>query len=114
MWRNAPMRVPVEGQEAHGAVLQRRVVAVHQVALRAQHCYMYRAVKRVLERQAAHVLYRGKARQTLPPIQEWRRFDADVQPGLFWCEDLAAGESPKRRRSTRRRWCEGRSTGASA
>ena len=44
---------------------------------------------------------RGEA---LPPIQEWRRFDAaDVQPGLFWCEDLrearrqlmAAGESPK-------------------
>ena len=68
------------------------------------HCYMYRAVKRVLERQAARVLYRGEARQTLPPIQEWRRFDAaDVQPGLFWCEDLrearrqlmAAGESPK-------------------
>ena len=51
------------------------------------HCYMYRAVKRVLERQAARVLYRGEARQ----IQEWRRFDAaDVQPGLFWCEDLEA------------------------
>ena len=33
------------------------------------------------------MLYRGEARQTLPPIQEWRRFDAaDVQPGLFWCE----------------------------
>ena len=67
-------------------------------------CYMYRAVKRVLERQAARVLYRGEARQTLPPIGEWRRFDAvDVQPGLFWREDLrearrqlmAAGESPK-------------------
>ena len=28
------------------------------------HCYMYRAVKRMLERQAARVLYRGKARQT--------------------------------------------------
>ena len=93
------------------------------------HCYMYRAVKRVLERQAARVLYRGEARQTLPPIQEWRRFDAaDVQPGLFCCEDLrearrqlmAAGESPKvtissRRRRLRwgtrirellRRWCE--------
>ena len=55
----------------------------------------------MLDRQA---LYRGKARQTLPPIEEWRRFDAaDVQPGLFWCEDLrearrqlmAAGKSPK-------------------
>ena len=46
-----------------------------------RHCYMYRAVKRVLERQAA---YRGEARQTLPSIQEWRRFDAaDVPPGLF-------------------------------
>ena len=54
-----------------------------------RNCYMYRAVKRVLERQAVRVLYRGEARQTLPPIQEWRRFDAaDVQPGLFWCEDL--------------------------
>ena len=32
--------VPVKGQEAHGAVLlQRRVVAVHQVALRAQHAH---------------------------------------------------------------------------
>ena len=28
------------------------------------HCYMYRVVKRVLERQAARVLYRGEARQT--------------------------------------------------
>ena len=27
------------------------------------------AVKRVLERQVVRVLYRGKARQTLPPIQ---------------------------------------------
>ena len=37
---------------------------------------------------AGGVLYRGEARQTLPPIQEWRRFDAaDVQPGLFWCEE---------------------------
>ena len=48
---------------------------------------------------------------TLPPIQEWRRFHAaDVQPGLFWCEDLrevrrqlmAAGESPKVAISSRR------------
>ena len=78
------------------------------------HCYMYRAVKRVLERQAARVLYRGEARQTLPPIQEWRRFDAaDVQPGLFWCEDLrearrqlmAAGESPKVAISSPAQYC---------
>ena len=49
------------------------------------------------------MLYRGESRQTLPLIGEWRRFDAaDVQPGLFWCEDLrearcqlmAVGESP--------------------
>ena len=75
---------------------------------------MYRAVKRVLERQAARVLYRGEARQTLPPIQEWRRFDAaDVQPGLFWCEDLrearrqlmAAGESPKVAISSPAQYC---------
>ena len=58
-----------------------------------------------LERQAARVLYRGEARQTLPPIGEWRRFDAaDVQPGLFLREarrQLMVGESPKvARRST--------------
>ena len=82
---------------------------------------MYRAVKRVLERQAARVLYRGKARQTLPPIQEWRRFDAaDVQPGLFWCEDLrearrqlmAAGESPKVAISSPAQYCGLRLSGA--
>ena len=39
------------------------------------HCYMYRAVKRVLERQTARALP-GRARQTLAPTQEWRRFDA--------------------------------------
>ena len=75
---------------------------------------MYRAVKRVLERQAARVLYRGEARQTLPPIGEWRRFDAtDVQPGLFWCEDLrearrqlmAVGESPKVAISSPAQYC---------
>ena len=36
-------------------------------------CYMCRAVKQVLERQAAGVLYRGEARQTLPPIGEGAR-----------------------------------------
>ena len=70
--------------------------------------------KRVLERQAARVLYRGEARQTLPPVQEWRRFDAaDVQPGLFWCKDLrearrqlmAAGESPKVAMSSPAQYC---------
>ena len=76
------------------------------------HCYMYRAVKRVLERQAARVLYRNKARQTLPPIQEWRRIDA-ADVGLFWCEDLrearrqlmAAGEGPKVAISSPAQYC---------
>ena len=86
VWRNAP------------------TLKKHRTVCFDGHCYMYRAVKRVLERQAARVLYRGEMRQTLPLIQEWRRFDAaDVQPGMFWCEDLrearrqlmAVGESPK-------------------
>ena len=87
MWRNAPMRV---------LSLQGDLVDSYDPALKEHrtvcflafdgHCYMCRAVKR---------LYRGEARQTLPPIQEWRRFDAaDVQPGLFWCEDLAGGAAP--------------------
>ena len=62
-------------------------------------------MKRVLERDAWRTLYRGEARQELPPIVEWKRFDPalPLEPGLFWCEDLrearrdlmAAGESPK-------------------
>ena len=109
VWRNAPMRVlSSQGDLVDSydpALKEHRTVCF--LAFDG-HCYMYRAVKRVLERQAARVLYRGEARQTLPPIQEWRRFDAaDVQPGLFWCEDLrearrqlmAAGE-------VLRRWCE--------
>ena len=74
------------------------------------HCYMYRCVKRVLERDAWRTLYRGEARQELPPIVEWKRFDPalPLEPGLFWCEDLrearrdlmAAGESPKLTLST--------------
>ena len=105
VWRNAPMRVlSSQGDLVDSydpALKEHRTVCF--LAFDG-HCYMYRAVKRVLERQAVRVLYRGEARQTLLPIQEWRRFDAaDVQPGLFWCEDLrearrqlmAAGESPK-------------------
>ena len=89
VWRNAPMRVlSSQGDLVDSydpALKEHRTVCF--LAFDG-HCYMYRAVKRVLER-AARVLYRGEARQTLPPIQEWRRFDAaDVQPGLFWCEDL--------------------------
>ena len=66
----------------------------------------------------------GEARQTLPPIQEWRRFDAaDVQPGCSGARKLmAAGKSPKAvlraaeaghqdpraagGREMLRRWCE--------
>ena len=86
VWRNAPMRVlSSQGDLVDSydpALKEHRTVCF--LAFDG-HCYMYRAVKRVLER-AARVLYRGEARQTLPPIQEWRRFDAaDVQPGLFWC-----------------------------
>ena len=117
VWRNAPMRVlSSQGDLVDSydpALKEHRTVCF--LAFDG-HCYMYRAVKRVLERQAARVLYRGEARQTLPPIQEWRRFDAaDVQPGLFWCGGGAPG-SESCRRSTRccgggaRRW--GRSTGA--
>ena len=82
VWRNAPMRVlSSQGDLVDSydpALKEHRTVCF--LAFDG-HCYMYRAVKRVLERQA-RVLYRGEARQTLPPIQEWRRFDAaDVQPG---------------------------------
>ena len=114
-WRNAPMRVlSSQGDLVDSydpALKEHRTVCF--LAFDG-HCYMYRAVKRVLERQAARVLYRGEARQTLPPIQEWRRFDAaDVQPGLFWCEDLrearrqlmAAGESPKVAISSPAQYC---------
>ena len=115
VWRNAPMRVlSSQGDLVDSydpALKEHRTVCF--LAFDG-HCYMYRAVKRVLERQAARVLYRGEARQTLPPIQEWRRFDAaDVQPGLFWCEDLrearrqlmAAGESPKVAISSPAQYC---------
>ena len=83
VWRNAPMRVlSSQGDLVDSydpALKEHRTVCF--LAFDG-HCYMYRAVKRVLERQAARVLYRGEARQTLPPIQEWRRFDAaDMQPG---------------------------------
>ena len=111
VWRNAPMRVlSSQGDLVDSydpALKEHRTVCF--LAFDG-HCYMYRAVKRVLERQAARVLYRGEARQTLPPVQEWRRFDAaDVQPG----EDLrearrqlmAAGESPKVAISSPAQYC---------
>ena len=115
VWRNAPMRVlSSQGDLVDSydpALKEHRTV---RFLAFDGHCYMYRAVKRVLERQAARVLYRGEARQTLPPIGERRRFDAaDVQPGLFWCEDLrearrqlmAAGESPKVAISSPAQYC---------
>ena len=68
VWRNAPMRVlSSQGDLVDSydpALKEHRTVCF--LAFDG-HCYMYRAVKRVLERQAARVLYRGKARQTLPP-----------------------------------------------
>ena len=71
VWRNAPMRVlSSQGDLVDSydpALKEHRTVCF--LAFDG-HCYMYRAVKRVLERQAARVLYRGEARQTLPPIQE--------------------------------------------
>ena len=110
VWRNAPMRVlSSQGDlvDSYDPALKEH----HTVCFLAfdGHCYMYRAVKRVLERQAARVLYRGEARQTLPPIQD----AADVQPGLFWCEDLrearrqlmAVGESPKVAISSPAQYC---------
>ena len=39
----------------------------HRVLSVLQHCYMYRCVKRVLERDGWRTLYRGEARQKLPP-----------------------------------------------
>ena len=107
VWRNAPMRVlSSQGDlvDSYDPALKEHRTVCFLVF--DGHCYMYRAVKRVLERQAARVLYRGD--------QEWRRFDtADVQPGLFWCEDLrearrqlmAVGESPKVAISSPAQYC---------
>ena len=75
---------------------------------------MYKHVKRVLERQAWRKLYRGEARQELPPIGEWKPFDpTKVEPGLFWREELrearrqlmAAGHSPKVALSSPAQYC---------
>ena len=70
--RNAPMRALSSQSNLvdnyNPALKEHRTVCF----LAFGHYYMYRAVKRVLERQAARVLYRDEARQTLPPIQEWR------------------------------------------
>ena len=61
VWRNAPMRVLSRRATWWTATLkEHRTVCF--LAFDG-HCYM----SRVLERQAARVLYRGKARQTLPP-----------------------------------------------
>ena len=56
--RNAPMRVLSS---------QGNLVDSYDPALKEHRTVCF------LERQAARVLYRGEARQTLPPIQEWRR-----------------------------------------
>ena len=84
VWRDAPMRF---------LSLQGDVVDSYDPALKRHrtvcflcfngHCYMYRCVKRVLERDAWRTLYRGEARQELPPIVEWKRFDPalPLEPG---------------------------------
>ena len=95
VWRNAPL---------HMLSSQGDLVDSYDPALKEHrtvcflafdgHCYMYRAVKRVLERQAARVLYRGEARQTLPPIGEWRRFDGGRAAGPVLARGPARGEAP--------------------
>ena len=96
VWRNAPMRVlSSQGDLVDSydpALKEHRTV---RFLAFDGHCYMYRAVKRVLERQAARVLYRGEARQTLPPIGEWRRFDAaDACSGARTCARRGASLRP--------------------
>ena len=106
VWRDAPMRfLSSQGDvvDSYDPALKRHRTVCFLCF--NGHCYMYRCVKRVLERDAWRTLYRGEARQELPPIVEWKRFDPalPLEPGLFWCEDLrearrdlmAAGESPK-------------------
>ena len=114
-WR----RLGISAERRGGARVLRVAQRPHaraELAGRPQHravCFLAfdgrRAVKRVLERACS-----TGARQTLPPIQEWRRFDAaDVQRGLFWCENLrearrqlmAAGESLKVAISSPAQYC---------
>ena len=63
VWRNVPMRVlSSQGDlaDSYDPAKEHRTVCF--LAFDG-HCYMYRAVKRVLERQAARVLHRGETRQ---------------------------------------------------
>ena len=106
VWRNAPMRVLSSQSDLvdsyNPALKEHRTVCF--LAFDG-HCYMYRAVKRALERQAARVLYQGKA-QTLPPVGEWRRFDAaDVQPGGGPARGEAPAQSPKVAISSPAQYC---------
>ena len=116
VWRNAPMRVlSSQGDLVDSydpALKEHRTVCF--LAFDGALLHVQGREAGVGEAGGARVLYRGEARQTLPPIQEWRRFDAaDVQPGLFWCEDLrearrqlmAAGESPKVAMSSPAQYC---------
>ena len=53
-------------------------------------------MKRVLERQAARVLTGARRGRPCRPFKSGRRFDAaDVQPGLFWYEDLREAPPPQ-------------------
>ena len=56
MWRNAPMRV----LSSQGDLVDSYDPALKCFLAFDGHCYMYRAVKRVLERQAARVALPGQ------------------------------------------------------
>ena len=99
VWRNAPMRVlSSQGDLVDSYNPARKEHRTVCFLAFDGHCYMYRAVKRVLERQAARVLNRGKARQTLPPIQEWRRFNCSrACSGVRTCGRRGASSWPSAR-----------------
>ena len=104
VWRNAPMRVlSSQGDLVDSydpALKEHRTVCF--LAFDG-HCYMYRAVKRVLERQAARVPTGARRGRPCRPSKSGGALTPRTCSGLFWCEDLrearrqprAAGESPK-------------------
>ena len=91
-----------------------------QLTRAGQHYYSHLGLLFGLRRALLHVQGReagvgeaGGARALPGRGEAWRRFDAaDVQPGLFWCEDLRearrqlmAGESPKVAISSPAQYC---------
>ena len=70
------------------------------------HCYMYRAVKRVLERQAARVLYRGKRGRPCRPSKSGGALTWTCsRPVGARRQLMAAGESPKVAISSPAQYC---------